>query len=126
MKTKAAGLERAALAMLRTTGAGSAKLLLTQPAVATAQIGLGLDAPPAAEVEMEPVLLQTSVSGNDLLAIATRGTVQKAINVADRAAAVCLLSTSMLQAGDTEYRIVSVTVKRFGGVEMLYELGIEE
>ena len=36
MKTKAAGLERAALAMLRTTGAGSANLLLTQPAVATA------------------------------------------------------------------------------------------
>jgi hypothetical protein len=126
MKTKAAGLERAALAMLRTMGAGTAKLLLTQPAVATAQIGLGLDAPPATEVEMDPVLLQTSVNGNDLLAIATRGTVHMAINVEDSAQAARLLSTSMLQAGDTEYRIVSVTVKRFGGVEMLYELGIEE
>ncbi len=72
------------------------------------------------------MLLQTSVSGNELLAIATRGTVQKAINVADGAEAARLLSTSMLQAGDTEYRIVSVTVKRFGGVEMLYELEIEE
>jgi hypothetical protein len=126
MKTNAAGLERASLAMLRALGAGKATLLLTQPVVANAQAGLGLNAPPAAEVEMEPVLLQTSVNGNDLLAIATRGTVQKAINVVDASEAARLLSTSMLKAGDTLYRIVSVTVKRFGGVEMLYELGIEE
>jgi hypothetical protein len=32
----------------------------------------------------------------------------------------------MLRAGETQYRVVSVTVKRFGGAEMLYELEIEE
>jgi hypothetical protein len=112
--------------MLRTLGAGKATLLLTQPVAANAQIGLGLNAPPAAEVEMEPVLLQASVNGNNLLAIAARSTVQKAINVADGEQAVRLLTTSMLRAGESQYRIVSVTVKRFGGVEMLYELGIEE
>jgi len=126
MRSAAVGLERAALAMLRTLGAGKATLLLTQPVAANAQIGLGLNAPPAAEVEMEPVLLQASVNGNNLLAIAGRSTVQKAINVADGEQAVRLLTTSMLRAGETQYRIVSVTVKRFGGVEMLYELGIEE
>ena len=126
MRSAAVGLERAALAMLRTLGAGKATLLLTQPVAANAQIGLGLNAPPAAEVEMEPVLLQASVNGNNLLAIAARSTVQKAINVADASEAARLLSTSMLKAGETLYRIVSVTVKRFGGVEMLYELGIEE
>ena len=31
----------------------------------------------------------------------------------------------MLRAGGTEYRIVSVTVKWFGGAELLYELEIE-
>lgn len=126
MKTNAAGLERASLAMLRTLGAGKASLLLTQSAPANTQAGLGLSAPPAAEVEMEPVLLQTSVNGNDLLAITTGCTVQKAINVADEAQAAQLLSTSMLKAGETLYRIVSVTVKRFGGAQILYELGIEE
>jgi hypothetical protein len=28
--------------------------------------------------------------------------------------------------GKTTYRILSVTVKRFGGAELLYEMGIEE
>jgi hypothetical protein len=75
---------------------------------------------------MEPVLLQSTVNGNSLLAIATRCTVQKAINVADTVQATELLCTSMLRAGETQYRVVSVTVKRFGGAEMLYELEIEE
>lgn len=126
MKTDAAGLERAAQAMLRTLGAGRASLLLTQPVAANAQIGLGINAPPVAEVEMEPILLQTTVNGNSLLAIATRCTVQKAINVADTAQAKELLCTSMLRAEETQYRVLSVTVKRFGGAEMLYELEIEE
>jgi len=83
MRADAAGLERAAQAMLRTLGASKASLLLTQPVAASAQIGLGINAPPVVEVEMEPVLLQSTVNGNSLLAIATRCTVQKAINVAD-------------------------------------------
>lgn len=123
---RAAGLERAALAMLRTLGAGRASLVLPQPSALNAQSGLGLTAPAAAEVEMEPVLLQASVDGKSLMAIAARCTLQRAINVADGAGASRLLMTSMLKAGETHYRIVSVTVKRFGGVEMLYELGIEE
>ena len=35
------------------------------------------------------------------------------------------LETAMLRAGGTEYRIVAVTVKWFGGAELLYELEIE-
>ena len=42
MSPEAAGLERAALAMLRTLGAGRAALLLPQPVTANAQTGLGL------------------------------------------------------------------------------------
>ncbi len=126
MRRDVAGLERAALAMLRTLGAGRASLLLTQPVVAGGQIGLGINAPPVAEVEMDPVLLQSTVNGKSLLAIATRGTLQKAMNVAAAALATDLLCTSMLRAGETQYRIVSVTVKRFGGAEILYELEIEE
>jgi len=126
VRAGAAGLERASLAMLRTVGAGKASLLLSQPATANTQAGLGLNAPPVAEVEMEPVLVQASVNGNDLLAIATRCTVQKALNGADGVEATQLLTTSMLRAGGKQYRIVSVTVKRFGGAEMMYELGIEE
>jgi hypothetical protein len=126
MSSEAAGMERAALAMLRTLGAGKASLLLTQPATVNGQCGLGLSAPPSAEVEMEPVLLQATVTGKQLLALATRGTVQKAINGADGNEATQILCTSMLRAGGTQYRIVSVTVKRFGGAELLYELEIEE
>ncbi len=126
MSRGAVGLERAALAMLRTLGADKASLLLPQPATPNAQSGLGLSAPPSVEVEMEPVLLQTSVNGNQLLAIATRCTVQKAINGAEGTEATQILTTSMLLAGGTRYRIVSVTVKRFDGAELLYELGIEE
>ena len=114
MSSEAAGMERAALAMLRTLGAGKASLLLTQPATVNGQCGLGL------------VLLQATVTGKQLLALATRGTVQKAINGADGNEATQILCTSMLRAGGTQYRIVSVTVKRFGGAELLYELEIEE
>jgi hypothetical protein len=120
------GLERAALAMLRTLGAGKAFLVMPQPATESAQCGLGLNAPPSAELEMEPVLLQATVTGKQLLALATRCTVQKAINRADAREAAQILCTSMLRAGETQYRIVSVTVKRFGGAELLYELEIEE
>ena len=56
----AAGLERAALAMLRTLGAGKASLLIPQPIAANEQTGLGLIVPLVNEVEMEPVLLQAT------------------------------------------------------------------
>jgi hypothetical protein len=125
MSTEVAGLERAAIAMLRTLGAGKASLLVPQPATANAQVGLGLGVPLVNEVEMEPVLLQTAVTGTTLLALMTRCTVQKAINSAGAIDANQTLETSMLRAGGTQYRIVSVTVKRFGGGELLYELEIE-
>ncbi len=85
---------------------------------------------------MEPVLLQrrgcvrrgkVAHSG----AMMTRCTVQKALSSAGaidigEPATKQTLETSMLRAGGTEYRIVSVTVKWFGGSELLYELEIEE
>ena len=125
------GLERAAEAMLRTLGAGTAWLLLPQPAAVNGQTGLGLSAPPVNEVGMEPVLLQANATGKTLLARMTRGTVQKALNSVgamdgDEAATKETLEGSMLRAGGTEYHIVSVTVKWFGGRELLYELEIEE
>lgn len=126
MSTESMGLERAALAMLRTLGAGGASLLLPQPVVANQQSGLGLTAPLVNEVEVAPVLLQTDVTERSLLALVTRGTVQKALRCAGAIDATATLETSMLRAKGTVYRIVSVTVKRFGGAELLYELGIEE
>ena len=126
MSSEAAGMERAALAMLRTLGAGKASLLLTQPATVNGQCGLGLSAPPSAEVEMEPVLLQCSVNGEQLQAITTRAVVHRALNGTDGVAANKLLEASLLRVGKTTYRILSVTVKRFGGAELLYEMGIEE
>ncbi len=126
MKTGAAGLERSSVAMLRVLGAGSAWLVLAQPSDATAQTGLGLSTPAAAEVEMEPVLLQCQPNGEQLLAITTRGIVRRALNGTDGVAAVKLLEASLLRAGETTYRILSVTVKRFGGMELLYEMEIEE
>ena len=42
MSAEAAGLERAAQAMLRTVGAGKASLLVPQPVTANTQTGLGL------------------------------------------------------------------------------------
>jgi hypothetical protein len=131
MSKEAAGLERAALAMLRTMGANRAWLLLPQPAILNAQTGLGLITPLVNEVEMEPVLLQASSNGKTLLARMTRGTVQKALRSAgaidaDELATAQTLETSMLRASGTEYRIVAVTVKWFGGAELLYELEIEE
>lgn len=126
MNSDAMAMEQAARAMLRTMGAGGAKLLLAQPATAGAQTGLGLTAPSAAEVELDPVLVQAAVNGKSLLAITTRGAVAKALNGADGSAAVQLLTTSMLRAAGIPYRITSVTVKHFGGAELMVELGIEE
>jgi hypothetical protein len=126
MNNEAVGLERAALAMLRTLGAGLAFLLVPQPATTSEQTGLGLSVPVANEVEMEPVLLQATVTGKNLLALTTRGTAEKAVNSAGAIGVKETLQASMLRAGRTEYRIVSVTVKRFGGAELMYELEIEE
>jgi hypothetical protein len=131
MSTEAMGLERAALGMLRTLGAGQASLVVVQPVTVSTQTGLGLSAPLVNEVEMEPVLLQTAVNGEPLLALMTRGTIQKALSNAgtvatDELATKQILETSMLRAGGTGYRVVSVTVKRFGNQELLYELEIEE
>ena len=126
MMRQAAGLERAASAMLRVLSAGSARLVLTQTAAANTQSGLGIVAPAAAEVEMEPVLLQATPNGSALMAITTRGTVAKVLGGLDGEEAARALETSMLRADEKEYRIVSVTVKRFGGAELIYELGIEE
>ncbi len=131
MSAEAAGLERAAQAMLRTVGAGKASLLVPQPVTASTQTGLGLVAPLVNEVEMEPVLLQATANGKTLFARMTCGTVRKALGSAgiidaDEAAAKQALETAMLRADGTEYRIVSVMVKRFGGAELLYELEIEE
>jgi hypothetical protein len=130
MSNAAAGLERAALAMLRTLGAGRASLLLTQPVTATEQSGLGLIVPLVNEVEMEPVLLQATPNGKTLLARMARCTVQKALSGAGaidtgELATKQTLETAMLRAGGTEYRIAAVTVKWFGGSELLYELEIE-
>ena len=126
MKTSLAGLEWSSVAMLRLLGAGSAWLVLAQTSDATAQAGLGLSYAAAAEVEMEPVLLQCSVNGEQLQAITTRAVVHRALNGTDGVAANKLLEASLLRVGKTTYRILSVTVKRFGGAELLYEMGIEE
>jgi hypothetical protein len=126
VSAKAAGLERAAEAMLRTLGAGKASLLVPQPATATAQTGLGLSTPMVNEVEMEPVLLQTAVNGQTLLALTTRCAVQKAISSAGGIGPKETLQRSMLRSGGRQYRIASVTAKRFGGAELIYELEIDE
>jgi len=130
MSGEAAGMERAALAMLRTLGGGRASLLVPQPVTGTEQTGLGLVVPLVNEVEMEPVLLQTTRNGKTLLARTTQGTVQKALSSAGaidtgEIAIKQALETAMLRAGGTEYRIVAVTVKWFGGAELLYVLEIE-
>jgi hypothetical protein len=126
MNSESVGLERAALAMLRTLGAGRASLLTPQPAALNEQTGLGLSLPMLNEVEMEPVLLQATVTGNQLLALMTRSAVQRAVSGAGGGDVKETLQASMLRAGRTQYRILSVTAKRFGGVELLYELKIEE
>lgn len=125
MSAKAAGLVRAAEAMLRTLGAGKATLLVPQPAASTSQTGLGLETPMVNEVEMEPVLLQTAVNGKTQLALMTRCTAQKAISSAGGIDMKKTIESSMLRSGGIQYRIVSVTVKRFGGAELIYELEIE-
>jgi hypothetical protein len=130
MSAQAAGLERAALAMLRTMGGGKVSLLVPQPVTANEQTGLGLTVPLVNEVEMEPVLVQATPNGKTLLARMTRGTVQKALSGAGaidtgEVATKQALETAMLRAGGTEYRIVAVTVKWFGSAELLYELEIE-
>jgi hypothetical protein len=126
MNTDPMALEQAARAMLRAVGAGGAKLLLAQATAVTSQTGLGLSTPAAVEVELEPVLVQAITNGKSLLAITTRGAISKALNGADGSQAVQLLTSSMLRAGNTLYRITAVTVKHFGGAELMYELGIEE
>lgn len=126
MTNEAMGLERAALAMLRTLGAGRASLIMAQSATTNEHTGLGQVALTMNEVDIEPVLLQATVAGDNLLALMTRGTVQKAIESAGGTEVKQALQTSMLRAGRTQYRIVSVTVKRFGGAELMYELEIEE
>lgn len=135
MSSMATGLDRAAQAMLRTLGAGSAWLLLPQPTTATEQSGLGLVAPLAYELELAPVLLRTAggnSAGNKpkLFAVMTRRTIQNALNKAgaiagDAAATKQTLGASTLRMSDTEYRIVSVIVKWISGTELLYELEIE-
>jgi hypothetical protein len=125
------GRERAALSILRTLGAGKASLLVPQPAVAAGQTGLGLIAPLASEVELEPVLLHSARNGQTLYAVTTRCTVQEALNLAGCAdsgesTTKETLETSMLRAGGTDYRVVSVTVKWISGAELLYQLEIEE
>jgi len=125
VRTAAAGLERAAIAMLRSLGAGRAFLLMPQPAAATGQTGLGMAPPQVNELEVEPVLLQSVVSGKTLLALATRNTVRRAIGTGEEIDPKETLERSMLRAGEAQYRIVAVTVKRFGGAELLYELEIE-
>lgn len=132
MSHEKAGMEQAAQAMLRTVGAGSCWLLMPQPMTTNAQTGLGLSTPLVNEVEIEPVLLQTNATGEMLLARMTHGTLEKALNSVgaigdgDENATKETLERSMLRANGTEYRIVSVTVKWFGGVQLLYELEIEE
>ncbi len=121
----AAGLERAALGMLRALGAGKASLLVAEPALASAQTGLGIVAPAANEVEIEPVLLQASVNGNALLALVTCGSVRKALSGSGALDTPATLKTAMLRVGEAQYRIVNVAVKHFGGSELLYELEIE-
>jgi uncharacterized protein YdgA (DUF945 family) len=98
---------------------------MPQPATTNDQTGLGQKVPLVNQVEIEPVLLQATVTGDNLLALMTRCTVQKAINGAGGIDVKQTLQTSMLRAGRTKYRIVSVTVKRFGGAELMYELEIE-
>ena len=103
---------------------------MPQPVTANEQTGLGLVVPLVNEVEMEPVLLQATPNGKTLLARMTQGTVRKALSSAGaidtgEVATKQALETAMLRAGGTEYRIVAVTVKWFGGAELLYELEIE-
>jgi len=131
-----AGVERAALAMLRTLGGSRVSLLVPQPAAAGGQSGLGLSAPMASEVGLEPVLLRTvglnaKGDGRRLVASVAPSTVQKAL---EDVQAVCsgegavrqTLERSRLRTGETEYRILSVTAKWMGGTKLLYELEIEE
>lgn len=125
MNGQGVGLERAALALLRSSGAGKAFLLVPQPVAANQQTGLGLSVSLVNEVEMEPVLLHAAPDGLSLFARVTRGTVRKALSSAGALDTRQTLERAMLRAGGTEYRIVSVTGKRFGGVELLYELEIE-
>jgi hypothetical protein len=125
MRAEAAGLERAALAMLHILGGGKASLLLPQPAMTNEQTGLGLTPPLVNEVELEPVLLQATTTGQNLLALMTQSTVQKAIRGVGGTDAITTLETSMLRAGEMQYRIVAVTAKWFGGAELMYELEIE-
>jgi len=131
-----AGLERAALAMLRTLGGGSAWLLIPQPEAATGRSGLGLSAPPVSEIAMEPVLLQTdglnaTANGRKLYAVMAPCTVLKALDAAQAVtdgenAVRQTLEHSRLRVGECEYRIVSVTAKWIGGTKLLYQLEIEE
>jgi len=136
MSGMASGLDRAAQAMLRTLGAGSAWLLLPQMAADSAQSGLGLAAPLTYEVELNPVLLrsagtQSAQSRPKLYAVATRCTLQKALSGAgatsgDASSNKQTLAASALRVDEIDYRIVSVNVKWISGMELLYELEIEE
>ena len=131
-----AGVERAALAMLRTLGGCRASLLIPQPAAVSGQSGLGLSAPLASAVGLEPVLLRTTGlnangGGRRLVAAVAPCTVQKALEEVQvlsggESALRRTLESSRLRAGEIEYRIVSVTAKWMGGTKLLYELEIEE
>ena len=128
-----AGVERAALAMLHTLGGSRVSLLVPQPAVASGQSGLGLSAPAASEVGLEPVLLRTSAKGDGqkLIASVAPSAVLKALDevqavASDESAVKRTLESSRLRAGEIEYRIVSVSAKWLGGTKLLYELEIEE
>jgi len=128
-----AGVERAALAMLRTLGGSRVSLLVPQPAVANGQSGLGLSAPAASEVGLDPVLLRTNAAGDSrkLVAAVAPSTVLKALDEvqaisAGENALRRTLESSRMRVGESEYRIVAVTAKWMGGTKLLYELEIEE
>ena len=130
-----AGVERAALAMLRTLGGCRVSLLVPQPSAASGQSGLGLRAPSASEVGLEPVLLRTAgLNANGdrkLIASVAPSTVLKALDEVQSVSAEendvrRTLESSRLRADEIEYRIVSVTAKWMGGTKLLYELEIEE
>jgi hypothetical protein len=126
----AAGFERAALAMLQTMGAGSVELVLPQPGAAGSQAGLGIAAPVAAEVTLEPVLVRASANGEVLSAVVCGSSVRRVLSQmlvpdAGELAVRQTLEAAMLRVEGTQYRITAVTTKWYGGTALLYELRIE-
>jgi len=130
----ATGLQAAAVSMLRTLGGKRASLMVPQPAVQDGRSGLGLAAPAASEVELEPVLLRTQAptaqANGALYALTTRCAVRRALELAqanggDECAIKLTLERSMLRVNGTEYHVRAVTPRWSGGLDLLYELEIE-